>query len=134
MVPYRGNPKDKPLLLFPALKLNIWLSPQLARKQYGYAAYMGTYEGLTRKIQNHKRSSWTTVPSHLPRTKHIDIRHHFIREAVDNKLIELHRVETSADIFTKALSVELHQRHMEGLGLKLNFSYSLFFLITIQGV
>ena len=59
-------------------------------------------------------------PKHHDRTKHIDIRHHFIREAIESKLIELQRVDTSlntADIFTKALSVELHQRHVKGLGL-----------------
>ena len=52
--------------------------------------------------------------------KHIDICHHFIREAIESKLIELQRVDTSqntVDIFTKALSVELHQKHAKGLGL-----------------
>ena len=60
-------------------------------------------------------------PKHHDRTKHIDIRHHFIREAMESKLIELQRVDTSqntADIFTKALSVELHQKHAKGLGLQ----------------
>ena len=53
------------------------------------------------------------------RSKHIDIKHHFIREAVESKLVELKRVdskENTADILTKALSAELHQRHMKGLG------------------
>ena len=60
-------------------------------------------------------------PKHHDRMKHIDIRHHFIREAIESKLIELQRVDTSqntADIFTKALSVELHQKHAKGLGLQ----------------
>ena len=60
-------------------------------------------------------------PEHHDRTKHIDIRHHFIREAVNSKLVELHHVDSSlnnSDILTKALSVELHQRHMKGLGLQ----------------
>ena len=59
-------------------------------------------------------------PKHHDRTKHIDIRHHFIREAIESKLIELQRVDTSqntVDIFTKALSVELLQKHAKGLGL-----------------
>ena len=59
-------------------------------------------------------------PQNHDRSKHIDIKHHFIREAVTSKLVELKRVDTSqntADIFTKALSVELHQRHVKGLGL-----------------
>ena len=40
------------------------------------------------------------------RTKHIDIRHHFIRELVENKVLVLEYIETHkqiADIFTKAL-------------------------------
>ena len=40
------------------------------------------------------------------RTKHIDIRHHFIRELVENKTIVIEHVATQnqlADIFTKAL-------------------------------
>ena len=41
-----------------------------------------------------------------PRTKHIDIRYHFIREAVDNRDIALEHRRTEdmpADLFTKAL-------------------------------
>jgi hypothetical protein len=43
------------------------------------------------------------------RTKHIDIKYHFIREAVENKEIKLQWISTQhqkADIFTKALSSE----------------------------
>jgi hypothetical protein len=48
------------------------------------------------------------------RTKHIDIRHHHIREHIANNLIELFYVPTTimqADILTKALQTTLHQRH-----------------------
>ena len=40
------------------------------------------------------------------RTKHIDIKHHFIREAVENKIVALEWIPTEdmvADIFTKSL-------------------------------
>ncbi|GJR73555.1 copia protein [Tanacetum coccineum] len=47
------------------------------------------------------------------RSKHIDIRHHFIREQVENRVVELYFVETNyqladitADILTKALPKE----------------------------
>ncbi|GKA33084.1 hypothetical protein Tco_0719451 [Tanacetum coccineum] len=43
------------------------------------------------------------------RSKHIDIRHHFIREQVEKGLVELYFVTTDyqlADIFTKALPRE----------------------------
>ena len=41
------------------------------------------------------------------RTKQIDIRHHFIRELVENKTVVIEHVATKnqlADIFTKALN------------------------------
>ena len=40
------------------------------------------------------------------RTKHIDIRHHFIRDLVEDKIISLEHVATEkqlSDIYTKAL-------------------------------
>ncbi|GKE67699.1 hypothetical protein Tco_1521860 [Tanacetum coccineum] len=43
------------------------------------------------------------------RSKHIDVRYHFIKEQVKNKVVELHFVRTEyqlADIFTKALPRE----------------------------
>lgn len=47
------------------------------------------------------------------RTKHIDIRHHFIRDEVKNKFIKLLWIETKdqlADINTKALSTTIFRR------------------------
>ena len=43
------------------------------------------------------------------RTKHIDIRHHFIRDLVEDKVVTLDHVTTEeqlADIFTKTLYVK----------------------------
>ena len=43
------------------------------------------------------------------RTKHIEIRHHFLRDNVEKKLVEMKFIGTSnqiADIFTKALNRE----------------------------
>jgi hypothetical protein len=56
-----------------------------------------------------------------PRSKHIDIRFHVIREAIANGLIRLEYVRTAdmtADILTKALPKELHQRHVKGMGME----------------
>ena len=47
------------------------------------------------------------------RTKHIDVRHHFVRHYIANKLIELFYVPTTeniADIFTKALTTEIFNK------------------------
>ncbi|GJV87684.1 putative reverse transcriptase domain-containing protein [Tanacetum coccineum] len=55
------------------------------------------------------------------RSKHIDIRHHFIREQVENRVVELYFVETNyqlADILTKALPRERFKFLLPRLGMK----------------
>ncbi|GKD78860.1 retrovirus-related pol polyprotein from transposon TNT 1-94, partial [Tanacetum coccineum] len=55
------------------------------------------------------------------KSKHIDIRHYFIREQVENGLVELYFVRTEyqlADIFTKALPRERFEFILPRLGMK----------------
>ena len=55
------------------------------------------------------------------RTKHIDIRYHFIREAVEDGKISVKYIPTddnTADIFTKPLSKPKFRRFVELLGLR----------------
>ncbi|GKC26965.1 retrovirus-related pol polyprotein from transposon TNT 1-94 [Tanacetum coccineum] len=55
------------------------------------------------------------------RSKHIDIRHHFIRDQVENGVVELYFVTTDyqlADIFTKALPRERFKFPLPRLGMK----------------
>ncbi len=55
------------------------------------------------------------------KTKHIDIRHHFIRERISDGTIELCFIgttEMTADILTKALHKPTFQRLRNFLGLK----------------
>ncbi|GKB39431.1 hypothetical protein Tco_0884373 [Tanacetum coccineum] len=55
------------------------------------------------------------------RSKHIDIRHHFIREQVENRVVELYFVEMNyqlADILTKALPRERFEFLLPRLGMK----------------
>ena len=55
-------------------------------------------------------------PTSQKRTKHIDIRHHFLREHIENGLIELISVSTAeqrADIMTKVLGKELFEHFRE---------------------
>ncbi|GJS57792.1 putative ribonuclease H-like domain-containing protein [Tanacetum coccineum] len=55
------------------------------------------------------------------RSKHIDIRHHFIREQVEKCVVELYFVTTDyqlADIFTKALPRERFEFLLPRLGMK----------------
>jgi len=59
-------------------------------------------------------------PCQHKRTKHIDIRHHFLRDNVEKGLISMNFCATDkqiADIFTKALSREQFERNRLELGL-----------------
>jgi hypothetical protein len=60
-------------------------------------------------------------PSTHQRTKHIDIRHHLIRELIHNKSIALEYVATGeqqADILTKPLPGPRHSSNLVQLGLR----------------
>jgi hypothetical protein len=60
-------------------------------------------------------------PTHHNRTKHIDIAHHFIRERIEQKDIELHYVPTAdilADIMTKPLARTKFEYCRDNLGIK----------------
>ena len=54
------------------------------------------------------------------RTKHIDIRHHFIRDLVEEKIIALAHINTNsqlADLFTKALDFQTFANLRKSIGL-----------------
>nr|GEU85306.1 retrovirus-related Pol polyprotein from transposon TNT 1-94 [Tanacetum cinerariifolium] len=55
------------------------------------------------------------------RSKHIDVRYHFIKEQVENGVVELYFVKTEyqlADIFTKALAQKRFEFLLSPLGMK----------------
>nr|GEX35480.1 copia protein [Tanacetum cinerariifolium] len=55
------------------------------------------------------------------RSKHIDIRYHFIKEQVENGVIELYFVNTEyqlADLFTKALGRDIIEFLTNKLGMR----------------
>ncbi|GKF07459.1 hypothetical protein Tco_0041683, partial [Tanacetum coccineum] len=55
------------------------------------------------------------------RAKHIDIRYHFIKEQVENGIVELYFVRTEyqlADIFTKRLPRERFNFLIDKLGMR----------------
>lgn len=55
------------------------------------------------------------------RTKHIDVRYHFIREKYEEGMFELNYIETKsmiADIFTKALPANKFNELRSKLGMK----------------
>ena len=62
-------------------------------------------------------------PIQHSRTKHIDIRHHFIRELVEDKAISLEHVTTEnqiVDIFTKAFDANKFEELRGKLGICLS--------------
>ncbi|GJZ84618.1 hypothetical protein Tco_0649957 [Tanacetum coccineum] len=55
------------------------------------------------------------------RSKHIDVRYHFIKEQVENNVVELYFVKTEyqlTNIFTKALARERFEFLLSRLGIK----------------
>ncbi|KAJ8728750.1 hypothetical protein PYW07_006458 [Mythimna separata] len=63
---------------------------------------------LATNYQSHKRS------------KHIDVRYHFIREVLRNEIIEARYLSTAnmpADLLTKGLPGVKHYKFMENLGI-----------------
>nr|GFB70414.1 retrovirus-related Pol polyprotein from transposon TNT 1-94 [Tanacetum cinerariifolium] len=60
-------------------------------------------------------------PVQHSRTKHIDVRYHFIKEKVEKGIVELFFVETEyqlADLFTRALLVERFLYLVKRLGMR----------------
>ena len=69
-------------------------------------------------IDNNSALKLTRNPEFHSRSKHIDVKHHFIREKVDDGIINTLRVETSdnlADIFTKGLPKPMHTNFVDRL-------------------
>jgi hypothetical protein len=74
------------------------------------------------KLFNDNQSAQKLSVNHMyhKRSKHIDVRHHFIREAISNKWVKVEYLPTAdmpADIFTKGLSSEKHYKFLNGLGI-----------------
>jgi hypothetical protein len=59
-------------------------------------------------------------PSQLSKLKHVQIRHFFVREKVQDKSVRVERIcsaENIADCLTKALGIELFLKHRQLLGI-----------------
>jgi hypothetical protein len=71
-------------------------------------------------IDNNSALKLTRNPEFHSRSKHIDVKHHFVREKVEEGLINTQRVNTKdnlADAFTKALPKSTHEDLVERLNL-----------------
>ncbi|GJZ56316.1 retrovirus-related pol polyprotein from transposon TNT 1-94 [Tanacetum coccineum] len=92
----------------------LWMRSQL--KDYGFL-----FNKIPLYCDNKSAIALSCNNVQLSRFKHIDIRHHFIREQVENGVVELYFVKTNyqlADILTKALPRERFEFLLPRLGMK----------------
>ncbi|GKA04621.1 retrovirus-related pol polyprotein from transposon TNT 1-94 [Tanacetum coccineum] len=92
----------------------LWMRSQLL--DYGFA-----YNHIPLYCDNKSAIALCCNNVQHSRSKHIDIRHHFIREQVEKGVVELYFVRTEyqlADIFTKALPRERFEFILPRLGMK----------------
>nr|GEY30884.1 retrovirus-related Pol polyprotein from transposon TNT 1-94 [Tanacetum cinerariifolium] len=79
-------------------------------------------EGPTKiKVDNKPAIELARNPVHHQRSKHIDVRFHFIREHIRNRDMQLTHVmsrDQAVDIFTKALLAELFNLCKQKMGIK----------------
>ena len=62
-------------------------------------------------------------PTNHDRSKHIDVQHHFVREKIENKIVELKYCPMQymiADILTKTLAGDRPEMFNELMGLEYN--------------
>jgi hypothetical protein len=72
-------------------------------------------------IDNQSAIAIAKNPEFHNHTKHIDIHHHFLHKKVEEKQINLEYISTNtqvADVLTKTLSREKHDRFTTGMGVR----------------
>ncbi|GJZ70913.1 retrovirus-related pol polyprotein from transposon TNT 1-94, partial [Tanacetum coccineum] len=92
----------------------LWMRSQL--KDYGFL-----FTKIPLHCDNKSAIALSCNNVQHSQSKHVDIRHHFIREQVENEVVELYFVETNyqlADILTKALPRECLEILLPRLGMK----------------
>ncbi|KAL4034960.1 hypothetical protein IC575_003634 [Cucumis melo] len=91
----------------------IWMENMLL--EYGF-----DQDTMTLYCDNMSAIDISKNPIQHSRTKHIDIRHHFIRELVEDKVIKFDHIRSNlqlADIFTKPLDASSFEYLHAGLGV-----------------
>nr|GEW20910.1 retrovirus-related Pol polyprotein from transposon TNT 1-94 [Tanacetum cinerariifolium] len=92
----------------------LWLRTQLT--DYGFY-----FDKIPMYCESKAAIAISCNPVQHSRTKHIDVRYHFIKEKVENGIVELLFVETEyqlADLFTKALSGDRFKYLISRLGMR----------------
>ncbi|GKA86056.1 hypothetical protein Tco_0807767 [Tanacetum coccineum] len=92
----------------------LWMRSQLT--DYGFTFYK-----IPLYCNNKSKIALCCNNVQHSRAKHIDVRYHFIKEQVENEIVELYFVQTEyqlADIFTKPLPRERFNFLIEKLGMR----------------
>jgi hypothetical protein len=123
MEPSRGDPLSSQsslsaeaeyIALTDSFKEALWLQSLLAEISRSLVAPTTMFE------DNQSAMKLASNKVHSSRTKHIDVRFHFVRNAVSDGKVILQYCPTetmTADIMTKSLGKILHARHCHGMGL-----------------
>ncbi|GJZ00739.1 hypothetical protein Tco_0518168 [Tanacetum coccineum] len=100
--------------LFASCAQVLWMRTQL--KDYGF-----DYNRIPLYYDSQSAISISCNPVQHSRTKHINVRFHFIKEHVERGIVELYFVRTEyqlADMFTKALSQARFEYLVRRLGMR----------------
>nr|GEY42932.1 hypothetical protein [Tanacetum cinerariifolium] len=95
-------------------KLVLWLRTQLTD-------YLFHFDKIPMYCDSKATIAISCNPVQHSRTKHIDVRYHFIKEKVEKGIVELFFVETEyqlADLFTKSLSEDRFKYLVRRLGMR----------------
>lgn len=85
-----------------------------------YHELTGKLDCITIFNDNQGAQKLSSNPVFHDRSKHIDIRYHFVRNAISDKIVNIKYMPTGemiADILTKPLQNVKNNRFLKGLGL-----------------
>jgi hypothetical protein len=81
----------------------------------------GTNDPTIVHMDNQSAMTIARNPEFHDRTKHIEVRYHFLRQKVESEELELEYIPTGeqiADVLTKGLCREKHLKFSEGMGIR----------------
>lgn len=83
---------------------------------------IGTYDCITLYNDNQSAQKLCLNPTFHKRTKHIDVRYHFIRETISNNIVSIEYLSSNdmpADVLTKGLNSVKHNHFLDKLGISI---------------
>ncbi|GJR84872.1 retrovirus-related pol polyprotein from transposon TNT 1-94 [Tanacetum coccineum] len=137
---YQAKPTEKHLNVDTGMSLTAYADANHARCQDTRRSTSGSAQFLGDKLMRSQLTDYGFLFNKIPlycdnksaialccnnvqhsRAKHIDVRYHFIKDQVENRIVELYFVRTEyqlADIFTKPLPRERFNFLIEKLGMR----------------